>query len=198
MQSDNTQPDNINNEKMDLTDHFLIAMPQLDGSYFSHTLIYMWQHTNDGALGIVVNLPLEIKLNEIFSQLDIDVQNPASGEQPVLSGGPVETEKGFILHDADRNWTCTLKVTSDISVTTSKDILDDISRGEGPENYLVALGCAGWSPGQLEQEIADNSWIICPASKEIIFSRDFDGKPDMAASTLGFSMAQMSTDVGQS
>ena len=186
----------MSEEQLNLTNHFLIAMPQLNGSYFGNTVIYMWEHGEDGALGIVVNLPLELKLKEIFSQLDITVQRPESGEEPVLSGGPVETDKGFILHDNQRNWASTLHITDDISITTSKDILDDISRGEGPENYLVALGCSGWSAGQLEQEIADNSWVICPASKDIIFSRDFTKKPDMAAATLGFNMAQMTTDVG--
>ncbi len=188
----------MNDEKLNLTDHFLIAMPQLSGSYFGKTVVYMWQHGDDGALGIVVNLPLELKLKEIFSQLDIAVQRPESGELTILSGGPVETDKGFILHDDQRDWSSTLHVTDNISITTSKDILDDISRGEGPDNYLVALGCAGWSPGQLEQEIADNAWITCPASKDIIFSRDFDRKPDMAAETLGFNMAQITTDVGHS
>ena len=188
----------MNEEQLDLTNHFLIAMPQLNGSYFGKSVIYMWQHGEDGALGIVVNLPLQLKLKEIFSQLEISVQLPESGEEPVLSGGPVETDKGFILHDDQRNWASTLHITDDISITTSKDILDDISRGEGPENYLVALGCAGWSAGQLEQEITGNSWVTCPASKDIIFSREFTRKPDMAAATLGFNMAQMTTDVGHS
>jgi len=184
------------NDKMDLTNQFLIAMPQLSGSYFGNTVVYMWQHGEDGALGIVVNLPLKIKLGEIFSQLDIEVQRLESGEVTVLSGGPVETDKGFILHDADDHWTSTLKITDDLCMTTSKDILDDISRGEGPENYLVALGCSGWSPGQLEQEIADNAWITCPASKDIIFSKDFERKPDMAVAALGFTMDQLTTDLG--
>lgn len=186
------------NEKLDLTNHFLIAMPQLSGSYFGNTVVYMWQHGDDGALGIVVNLPLEIKLKEIFSQLDIEVSRPECGEATVLSGGPVETDKGFILHDADDHWQSTLKITDELCITTSKDILDDISRGEGPENFLVALGCAGWSPGQLEQEIADNAWITVPASKDIIFSHEYARKPDLAAAQLGFSMAQITTDVGHS
>ncbi len=188
----------MSDDKLNLTNQFLIAMPQLSGSYFGHTVVYMWQHNDEGALGIVVNLPLEIKLDEIFSQLDIEVQRPESAEQIVLSGGPVETDKGFILHDADRDWQSTLKVTDEIRITTSRDILADISRGEGPENYLVALGCSGWSPGQLEQEIADNAWITCPASKDIIFSRDFEHKPDMAVAALGFTMDQLTTDVGHS
>ncbi len=187
----------MNDEKLNLTDHFLIAMPQLSGSYFGKTVVYMWQHGDDGALGIVVNLPLELKLKEIFSQLDIAVQRPESGELTVLSGGPVETDKGFILHDDQRDWSSTLHVTDNISITTSKDILDDISRGEGPDNYLVALGCAGWSPGQLEQEVQTMRGSLALLARTL-FSRDFDRKPDMAAETLGFNMAQITTDVGHS
>ena len=185
-----------NHEPINLVDHFLIAMPQLQGSYFGNSVIYMWQHDDEGALGIVVNLPLRLNLAAVFSQLDIEVEQPESAKRVVLSGGPVETDKGFILHDSRKDWASTIRVTDDIRITTSRDILDDISRGAGPTNYLVALGCAGWSPGQLEQEITDNSWITCPATKEIIFSTDYANKPELAAATLGFSMAQLTTDVG--
>ena len=179
-----------------LVNHFLIAMPQLQGSYFANSVVYMWRHCEDGALGIVVNLPLNMQLGEIFEQLDIAVQHPSCATQTVLSGGPVESDKGFILHDSARPWVSTIDIADDIRITTSRDILTDISHGEGPENYLVALGCAGWNPGQLEQEITDNTWIVCPASKDIIFSRDFARKADLAAATLGFNMAQLTPDAG--
>lgn len=193
-----TSIDKTNNENhTDLTNHFLIAMPQLQGSYFSNSVIYMWQHSSDGALGIVINLPLKIQLSEIFEQLNIKQLEPAQHKQTVLSGGPVETEKGFILHDASTGWESTIKVTDEINVTISRDILDDIGRGEGPENYLVALGCAGWSPGQLEQELTENSWLSCPANKEIIFSSDFANKANMVTTSMGFSMSQLSSDLGQ-
>lgn len=181
-------------ETENLINHFLIAMPQLQGSYFANSVIYVWRHSAEGALGIVVNLPLNMQLSEIFEQLEIEIQNPATANKTVLSGGPVETDKGFIIHDAHTQWPSTTTVTDDIRITTSKDILADISRGEGPDNYLIALGCAGWSPGQLEQEIVQNSWLTCPASKEIIFSTDFATKADMAAATLGFNMIQLTPD----
>lgn len=181
-----------------LVDHFLIAMPQLQDSYFANTVIYMWRHTHEGALGLVVNLPIKMKLAEIFEQLGMEDTRGRGANQIVLSGGPVETEKGFVLHDAAPTWPSSLVITEGITLTTSRDILADIARGEGPENYLVALGCSGWSPGQLEQELKDNSWLACPATKDIIFSKDFARKPGMVTATMGFSLAQLTPDVGYS
>ncbi len=184
-------------EQNTFINHFLIAMPQLQGSYFANSVIYIWRHSDEGALGTVINLPMDMKLSEIFDQLDISVQNQAAANKMVLSGGPVETDKGFIIHDASTQWPSTMDVTDDIRITTSKDILADISHDEGPENYLIALGCAGWSPGQLEQEIIENSWLTCPASKEIIFSTDFADKANQAASILGFDMVQLTPNASR-
>lgn len=185
-------------EQHSLVNHFLIAMPQLRDSYFANTVIYIWRHTSEGALGLVVNLPIKLQLDEVFEQLGVSDLRGRGASQIVLSGGPVETEKGFILHDAPPNWPSSIAITDKLTITTSRDILADIGRGEGPQRFLLALGCAGWSPGQLEQEIVDNSWFTCPATTDIIFSTDFAKKPDMAAATLGFSMAQLTTDVGYS
>jgi putative transcriptional regulator len=181
-----------------LVDHFLIAMPQLQDSYFANTVIYLWRHTHEGALGLVVNLPLKMQLSEIFEQLGMEDKRGPQANQIVLSGGPVETEKGFVLHDAAPRWPSSLPVADGITITTSRDILADIARGEGPDNYLVALGCSGWSPGQLEKELKENSWLTCAATKEIIFSKDFARKPHMATATLGFSLSQLGGDVGYS
>lgn len=179
------------NARTNLVDHFLIAMPQLHGSYFARSVIYVWRHAPEGALGLVINSPLEMQLSEIFEQLDIDDRRPFPANQTVLSGGPVETDKGFILHDSPTLWSSTIEVAEGLRITTSRDILADIGRGTGPQNYLVALGCAGWGPGQLEQEIVDNVWLVCPANKDIIFSSDFQNKVDLAASTMGFNMVQL-------
>jgi putative transcriptional regulator len=181
-----------------LVDHFLIAMPQLQDSYFANTIIYMWRHSEEGALGLVLNLPIRMNLTEIFTQLGMEDLRPNTASQIVLSGGPVETEKGFVLHDGSTRWPSSLAVTQQLTITTSRDILADISRGEGPANYLVALGCSGWNAGQLEQELKANSWLACPASKDIIFSSNFSAKPEMAVATMGFSLAQLTTDVGYS
>ncbi len=188
----------ITQEQTFLVDHFLIAMPQLQDSYFANTVVYLWQHSAEGALGLVVNLPINMQLCDILEQLKIDDVRPADANQIVLSGGPVETEKGFILHDSPPRWPSSLRITDEITLTTSRDMLASIGRGEGPKNYLMTLGCSGWSAGQLEKELAQNSWFTCPASKDILFSTDFANKANMAAATLGFSMAQLTTDVGYS
>jgi putative transcriptional regulator len=181
-----------------LVDHFLIAMPQLRDSYFANTVVYLWQHSPEGALGLVINLPTNMQLADILDQLNIeDLRDPAAN-QIVLSGGPVETEKGFILHDAQPRWPSSMRISDGITLTTSRDILTSIGRGEGPANYLMTLGCSGWGAGQLEKELAQNSWFTCPATKSILFSTDFANKANMAAATLGFSMAQLTTDVGYS
>ena len=186
-QENDTTSDNLIN-------HFLIAMPQLQDSYFGNTVIYMWQHNQEGSLGSVINLPIKMQFSEVMEQLEIEVTRLDLANLEVLSGGPVEVDKGFIIHDSPGDWSSSFMVTDDIQITTSKDILSDISHGEGPENFLFTLGCAGWSPGQLEQELKDNAWITCPASKEILFSKDYEKKPDMAAATLGFTMSQLSSD----
>jgi len=183
---------------LSLVNHFLIAMPQLNNSYFANTVIYMWQHNSEGALGLVINLPIKMRMTDIFEQLGLTDLRMSTDNPFILSGGPVETDKGFVLHDADPRWPSSLAVTENLSITTSRDILAAIGRGEGPQNYLIALGCSGWSAGQLEQELVQNSWFTCPATKDIIFSTEFSKKPDMAAATLGFSMAQLTNDVGYS
>jgi putative transcriptional regulator len=180
-----------------LFDQFLIAMPQLEDSFFENSVIYMWQHSDEGAIGMAVNLPLAITLSELFEQLGIKDERPAGAPQTVLCGGPVEPNKGFILHDSNSNsWDSTLTLENNLSITTSRDILEDIARGEGPENYFVILGCSGWGPGQIEQEITENAWFNCTANKELIFSTDFSEKPKMAAALLGFELSQLSTDLG--
>ncbi len=183
---------------LSLGNHFLIAMPQINNTYFANTVIYMWQHNSEGALGLVINLPIKMRMTDIFEQLGLTDLRMSTANPFILSGGPVETDKGFVLHDADPRWPSSLAVTENLSITTSRDILAAIGRGEGPQNYLIALGCSGWSAGQLEQELVQNSWFTCPATKEIIFSTEFSKKPNMAAATLGFSMAQLTNDVGYS
>lgn len=181
-----------------LENQFLIAMPQLQGSYFGNSVIYLWRHNEEGALGLVVNAPIDMNLGEIFEQLGVECLNDAAAQQIVLSGGPVETQKGFVLHDALPQWPSSLAITDELTLTTSRDILEDIARGEGPRRFLLALGCAGWAPGQLEEELKDNVWFTCPATPDIIFAADNSAKAEMAAATLGFSMSQLTGDAGYS
>lgn len=182
-----------------LEDQFLIAMPQLNDPYFANTVTYLWRHNEEGALGIVINKPLQASVADIFDELDIVC--PVAGafrQQHVLAGGPVEKDKGFIIHDAGESWESSISVTPEVTICTSRTILQDIARGEGPNNYLVALGCAGWEAGQLEREITENAWLTAPADNELLFSRDFASKADAAASLLGIDLQQISPEAGHS
>jgi putative transcriptional regulator len=185
-----------------LTDHFLIAMPHMADPRFSHTVTYLWKHDEEGALGIVINKPSSISLAELLTELKI-ASDARRGDfvfhnKRVMTGGPVEKNKGFILHESGREWEYTLPVTRELSLSMSKDILSDIAAGNGPENYLVALGCAGWEPGQLEREISENSWLTVPAVPALIFSDDHAGKPATAASIIGVNLNQLSSLAGHS
>ncbi|MDR0779576.1 MAG: YqgE/AlgH family protein [Pseudomonadales bacterium] len=195
----NATANSSNSSFTPLVDHLLIAMPQLQDSYFANTVVYIWRHDpGEGALGLVVNLPIRMQLWEVLDQLKLDDRRPRAASQIVLSGGPVETAKGFVLHDDKPRWPSSLAITESLTLTASRDILADIGTNSGPERFIVALGYASWSPGQLERELRDNTWFTCRAQSDIIFSTDFARKPEMAAATLGFSMSQLATDVGYS
>ena len=183
-----------------LENQFLIAMPQMMDSYFTNTVTYLWKHNEEGALGIVINKPLKACVADIFAELDIlcSTENSLFRERPVLAGGPVERDKGFIIHDAGQQWESSIEVTSEITICTSRTILQDIAKGSGPENYLVALGCAGWEAGQLEREITENTWLTTPANAELIFSDNYNGKAEAAASLLGIDLQQISPEAGHS
>lgn len=185
-----------------LANQFLIAMPHLDDPWFAHTVTYLWKHSDEGALGIVINKPSNMRVAELLSELGIESAQKRGDiifhSQRVMSGGPVEKNKGFILHESGREWEYTLPVTRDLSLSMSKDILSDIANGKGPENYLVALGCAGWEAGQLEKEISENFWLTVPAIPALIFSSDHAGKAEAAASILGVSLSQLSSFAGHS
>ena len=183
-----------------LENQFLIAMPQMLDSYFTNTVTYLWKHNEEGALGIVINKPLKACVADIFAELDIicSTENSLFRERPVLAGGPVERDKGFIIHDAGQQWESSIEVTSEITICTSRTILQDIANGSGPENYVVALGCAGWEAGQLEREITENTWLTTPANAELIFSDNYNGKAEAAASLLGINLQQISPEAGHS
>lgn len=183
-----------------LENQFLIAMPQLMDSYFANTVTYLWKHNEEGALGIVINKPLQACVSDIFDELDIvcDVDEGKFHMEHVLAGGPVERDKGFIIHDAENRWESSISVTPEITICTSKTILQDIATGSGPDNYLVALGCAGWDAGQLEREISGNAWLTAPANSELIFSKDYASKVNDAAALLGINIQQISPEAGHS
>jgi putative transcriptional regulator len=179
-----------------LTNHFLIAMPGLQDPNFEKSVTYICEHSEDGAMGIVINNPLSIPVSEILEQLDIDEKASGIPDNPIYLGGPVNGERGFVLHDNDTEWDSTLRVKDGISVTTSRDILVSIASGTGPERSLIALGYAGWGSGQLEQELADNAWLAVPADKAIIFDLPPEERWNAAAAELGIDLALLSTDTG--
>ena len=179
-----------------LTDHFLIAMPQLDDPNFFHSVTYICQHDAEGAMGVMINQPMDMKLGDILKQLEIENDDEALGEQQVYFGGPVQQERGFILHSPSKNWQGTLFISDDIALTTSSDILKDIASQSGPKDSLIALGYAGWGAGQLEEELAQNAWLSVPASAEIIFDTPVDDRWSKAATLLGVDLQLLSDDIG--
>lgn len=183
-----------------LENQFLIAMPQLLDPYFANTVTYLWRHNEEGALGLVINKPLQACVADIFDELDIvcSADSTKFREQHVLAGGPVERDKGFILHDAGQEWDSSIAVSPELTLCTSKTILRDIAAGTGPSNYLVALGCAGWEAGQLEQEISDNAWLTAPADVDLIFSGNHHDMAQKAAAALGIDLQQISPEAGHS
>jgi putative transcriptional regulator len=179
-----------------LRDHFLLAMPSLDEGIFAQSLTYICEHGEAGAMGLVINRALELDLAEIFEHLEIETSEDFS-TVPVLAGGPVQTDHGFILHrPGPAAWDASLQVTPKLLLTTSQDILRAIAAGEGPEQYLVTLGYAGWSAGQLEEEIGHNSWLTLPAEHTILFDTPPERRLQAAAGRLGIDMNLISSDAG--
>ena len=171
-----------------LRDHFLLAMPGLSEGIFSQSITYICEHGESGAMGIVINQPLELTVGEIFEHLQINIISEFS-DTPVLAGGPVQMDHGFVLHrHGNTQWESSLKVTQDITLTTSRDILRAIASGTGPPDHLIALGYAGWAAGQLEQELADNAWLTLPGDADIIFSTSSEERLGAAAAMLGIDM----------
>ena len=180
-----------------LQDHFLIAMPAMGDPNFDGTVTYLCTHSDEGALGIVINKPLDIQLGEVFRQLSFDVLDDDQAAQPVLGGGPVKPGMGFVLHQSEHDYESTLENDgAEIKVTMSKDILSALAQGQGPQPALVALGYAGWEAGQLESELANNAWLSAPADPEIVFETPFRERWAAAAALLGVDISQLSSYSG--
>lgn len=179
-----------------LTNHFLIAMPTLEDPNFARTVTYICEHNEEGAMGIVINKPLDLHLGDVLSHMDLKPKGQRVAQQNVVLGGPVQRERGFVLHQPPSDWDATLRITEEIGITTSRDILAAIAEGNGPEHSLIALGYAGWAPGQLEQEMADNAWLSGPADKEILFELPFQARWEAAALLLGVDLHTLSDEVG--
>ena len=179
-----------------LSNHLLIAMPQLSDPNFSQTVSLICEHGEKGALGIVLNRPLSMTLSEVFEQMKIEPTDKRAADLPVLRGGPVHQDRGFVLHKPLGEWQSTLAVSSEIGLTTSKDILEAVARGEGPKQILVTLGYAGWAPGQLEHELSQNAWLTVQAKSEVIFDLPSEERLPAAMSLLGVDYARLSEQAG--
>ena len=178
------------------TNHFLIAMPAMQDPHFSHALAYICEHNEDGALGIVVNKPTDMTLSALFEQIEVPLGDADLGRTPVHFGGPVQVDRGFVLHRPLGNWQSTLAVNDDLGLTTSKDVLEALGRGEGPSEVLVTLGYAGWGAGQLEQEIAQNAWLTVEADPDLVFGTPAEERLPAAMQLLGIDFSRLSDDVG--
>ncbi len=179
-----------------LTNHFLIAMPGLEDPNFFHTVTYICEHSGQGSMGIIVNRPMDLQLGAMLAQLDIEIADPKSCEQRIYMGGPVQTDRGFVLHSGPELWDSTLRITSSVKVTTSRDILEAIAQGRGPEHTFVALGYAGWAGGQLETEMSANSWLSGPADNKILFDLPAEQRRKAAARLLGVDLDLLSGQAG--
>lgn len=179
-----------------LTNQFLIAMPSLHDPNFARTVTYICEHTDNGAMGLIINRTADLQLCDILSQLEITEHDAQVGQLPVHFGGPVQSERGFILHSSDRSWESTLHISERISVTASRDILEAMAHNDGPEKCLIALGYAGWASGQLERELSENSWITSPASEHILFEMPEEQRWQAAAGLIGIDLTLLSGQVG--
>jgi len=177
-----------------LANQFLVAMPGLDDPNFSRSVTYICEHNEDGAMGIVVNRPIDMDLGEVFRQLDVSTGDREIARQPVYIGGPVLPDRGFIVHRPLGEWESSLQVTPNIAVTTSRDILNAIAHGYGPHDCLFALGYAGWTAGQLEAEMADNAWLSVPADEHVLFELPASARWRAAAELIGIDPALLSGD----
>lgn len=183
-------------EPLNLTNQFLIAMPTLQDPNFAHTVTYICAHNDEGAMGIVINRPMNIDLGEVLEQMDLAAKDPRINDRMVYQGGPVQRDRGFILHRPPGDWDSTISVGEDLGVATSRDILAAIAGGEGPRDTLIALGYAGWGAGQLEREMVDNAWLTGPVDYDIIFNVPSELRWQQAAALLGVDIEHLSNQVG--
>jgi putative transcriptional regulator len=174
-----------------LANQLLIALPALDDPHFSRSVALICQHDDDGAMGVVVNRASEYTLGEVLRQMNLDTDDQSLRNRVVLYGGPVHPERGFVLHDGAREWDSTLQITDGLYLTTSRDILEAMAEGRGPDNAVVALGCAGWGAGQLEFELGENSWLTAPADGELLFDMPLDQRWQAAGGRIGVDMTRM-------
>jgi putative transcriptional regulator len=179
-----------------LAGQLLIALPSLSDPNFSRSVTLICQHDADGAMGVTVNRPSEYTLGEVFRQMGIESDDAALCARQVAAGGPVHPERGFVLHDGGRAWDSSLEIGDGLYVTTSRDVLESLAQGDGPESAMVALGCAGWGAGQLEHELRENSWLTVPVDAELLFALPLEDRWQAAAGRIGVDLSLMTDYAG--
>jgi len=183
-------------ETTPLASQLLIALPTLSEGDFARSVALICQHDEDGAMGIVINRASEYTLGEVFSQMGLEASDEHQRGQMVLAGGPVHPERGFVVHDGGLKWDSSMRIAEGLFLTTSRDILESMAKGEGPEHAIVALGCAGWGTGQLESELAENSWLTAPADAELLFATPLGARWQAAAGRIGVDFAYLADYAG--
>ncbi len=190
---------------INLTNHFLIAMPGMEDDTFGKSVVYVCEHSQRGALGLIINKPGEISLADLFRKVDLPLQRQDLGLQPVLNGGPLQTERGFVLHESVRVegvppdeslYASTLTIPGGLEMTTSRDVLEALSSGGGPRRVLVTLGYSAWGEGQLESELAGNSWLTVDADSDLIFDSPVEQRYDRALKLLGLEAWMLAPHAG--
>lgn len=180
-----------------LGNHFLIAVPGMNDPNFSRSVTLVCQHSTEGAMGLVLNRHSDYRVGDVLDQMNIRTDDAMLAASPVLIGGPVQPERGFVLHDADEaEWDSTFRVSPTLCITTSRDVLAAMARGEGPRQALIALGYAGWSEGQLEVELQDNAWLTVPADRAILFETPIEQRWSAAARLMGVDLTLLTAYSG--
>jgi putative transcriptional regulator len=174
----------------------LVAMPNMADPTFNRTVAYVCEHNENGALGIIINRPMNMDIRAVLDQMSLEIIPADLLEQPVLRGGPVQENRGFVLHQTQSKWDATTTVGASIFVTTSQDILVDLAAGRGPDRLVIALGYSGWGPGQLEEEILQNAWLTVPALPELIFDTPYEQRWKAAALSIGIDPVQLGPQAG--
>ncbi len=190
---------------MNLTNHFLIAMPGLEDSLFGKSVVYVCEHTPRGALGLVINKPADMNLPALFEKVELVLQRADLTDSPVFQGGPVQVERGFVLHEpiyigedkqSEALYASTMSIPGGLEMTTSKDVLEALASGNGPKKVLITLGYAAWGEGQLESELGENSWLTVDADRVVIFDTPVAERYERALGLLGLQSWMISTQVG--
>jgi len=179
-----------------LAGQMLLASPSLQDAHFKDAVILVCHYDQEGGMGLIINRPRKIDMHEVLEDLNIPVLDQTRASHPVFEGGPVDDFRGFVLHDHCHIYDSTMQITTELNLTASRDILEDLGHGKGPEQYLLLLGYAGWGAGQMEKEISNNDWLVAPASQHIVFQEPPENRWDVAARGIGIERSQLSSQIG--